>query len=257
MSDMARRLDGRRALIYGGGTGLGLACAEALLEAGASVFVSGRRAEKLEAARERLTRTGRIGAATGDFTSDTDVARITEAAVGFLGGVDTLVVSSGRSAIGSVLSATRAQFDDILMTNLTGPFLAVHAAAPHLIRAAPASVIFIASVVGIVAMKERVAYCASKAGLLGMTRAMALDLAEHRVRVNAISPSLVLTELAQDILSREADPAATLARREAQHPLGRLGYPQDIGSAAVYLAGDETSWMTGQNLVIDGGLSIV
>jgi NAD(P)-dependent dehydrogenase (short-subunit alcohol dehydrogenase family) len=254
---MARRLDGRRALIYGGGTGLGLACAEALLEAGASVFVSGRRTERLESARERLTGTGRIGAAAGDFTSDTDVAHITAAAVEFLGGIDTLVVSSGRSAIGSVLSATRAQFDDILTTNLTGPFLAVQAAAPHLIRAAPASVVLIASVVGVVAMRERVAYCASKAGLLGMTRAMALDLAEHRVRVNAISPSLVLTELAQEILSREADPTATLARREAQHPLGRLGLPQDIGSAAVYLAGDEASWMTGQNLVIDGGLSIV
>jgi NAD(P)-dependent dehydrogenase (short-subunit alcohol dehydrogenase family) len=254
---MARRLDGRRALIYGGGTGLGLACAEALLEAGASVFVSGRRTERLESARERLTRTGRIGAAAGDFTRDTDVARITAAAAEFLGGIDTLVVSSGRSDIGSVLTATRAQFDDILTTNLTGPFLAVQAAASHLIRAAPASIIFIASVVGIVAMRERVAYCASKAGLLGMTRAMALDLAEHRVRVNAISPSLVLTELAQEILSREADPAATLARREAQHPLGRLGRPQDIGSAAVYLAGDEAGWMTGQNLVIDGGLSIM
>ena len=90
-----------------------------------------------------------------------------------------------------------------------------------------------------------------------MTLAMALDLAEHRVRVNAISPSLVLTELAQEILSHETNPAETLARREAQHPLGRLGQPGDIGSAAVYLAGDESGWMTGQNLVIDGGLSIV
>ena len=124
-------------------------------------------------------------------------------------------------------------------------------------RAAPASIILIASVVGTVAMKERVAYCASKAGVLGMTRAMALDLADQKVRVNAISPSLALTDLAQEILSREADPAATLARREAQHPLGRLGRPGDIGGAAVYLASDETSWMTGQNLVIDGGLSIV
>ena len=99
--------------------------------------------------------------------------------------------------------------------------------------------------------------CTSKAGVLGMTRAMALDLAEHRVRVNAISPSLVLTELAQEIMSREADPAATLARRRAQHPLGRLGEPRDIGAAAVYLASEESGWMTGQNLVVDGGLSIV
>ncbi len=254
---MTGKADGKRALIYGGGSGLGLACAEALLDAGASVFITGRRMAKLAAAQETMARRGRIGAAAGDFTDDADVARVTGAAVEYLGGLDTLVVSSGRSAIGSVLTATRSQFDEILTTNLTGPFLAVQAAAPHLIRAAPASIVFIASVVGTVAMKERVAYCASKAGLLGMTRAMALDLAEYRVRVNAISPSLVLTELAREILSREADPAATLARREAQHPLGRLGRPGDIGGAAVYLAGDESSWMTGQSLVIDGGLSIV
>jgi NAD(P)-dependent dehydrogenase (short-subunit alcohol dehydrogenase family) len=254
---MTGKVEGKRALIYGGGTGLGLACAEGLLEAGASVFITGRRMDKLVAAQETMTRLGRIGAAAGDFTNEADVARVTGAAVEFLNGLDTLVVSSGRSAIGSVLTATRAQFEDILKTNLTGPFLAVQAAVPHLIRAAPASIVLIASVVGTVAMKERVAYCTSKAGVLGMTRAMALDLAEHRVRVNAISPSLVLTELAQEILAREADPAATLARREAQHPLGRLGQPRDIGSAAVYLAGDESSWITGQNHVIDGGLSIV
>jgi NAD(P)-dependent dehydrogenase (short-subunit alcohol dehydrogenase family) len=254
---MTGKAAGKRALIYGGGTGLGLACAEALLEAGATVFITGRRGERLAAAQQEMAHWGRVGAAAGDFTDATDVARVTAAAVAYLGGLDTLVVSSGRSAIGSILTATRAQFDDILTTNLTGPFLAVQAAVPHLMRSAPASIILIASVVGTVAMKERVAYCASKAGVLGMTRAMALDLAEHRVRVNAISPSLVLTELAREILSREADPAATLARREAQHPLGRLGQPRDVGSAAVYLAGDESGWVTGQNLVIDGGFSIV
>ena len=90
-----------------------------------------------------------------------------------------------------------------------------------------------------------------------MTRALALDFAGRGVRVNAISPSLVLTELASSILAQEKDPAATLKRREAQHPLGRLGEPQDIGGAAVYLASEESAWTTGQNLVIDGGMSIV
>jgi len=105
-------------------------------------------------------------------------------------------------------------------------------------------------------MKERVAYCTSKAGILGMTRAVALDLTDKGVRVNAISPSLVLTELARDILSREHDPAATLACREAQHPLGRLGRPEEIGAATVYLASDASTWVTGQNLIMDGGLSV-
>jgi NAD(P)-dependent dehydrogenase (short-subunit alcohol dehydrogenase family) len=253
---MTEKLNGKRVLIYGGGTGLGLACAETMLACGASVFLTGRRLEKLEQARSRLGQESKVGLAAGDFTRETDVDGITKAAVDFLGGLTTLIVSSGTSAIGSILTASRAQFDEVITTNLVGPFLAIRAAAPHLIRSAPSSVILIASVVAIAAMKERVAYVTSKAGVLGMTRAIALDLAEHSVRVNAISPGLVLTELAHEILSREVDPEATLGRRRARHPLGRLGEPKDIGSAAVYLASSDSDWMTGQNLVIDGGLSV-
>jgi NAD(P)-dependent dehydrogenase (short-subunit alcohol dehydrogenase family) len=252
---MTSKLHGKRALIYGGGTGLGLACAEAVVAAGAKVFLTGRRIEKLQEARSRLGH-DRVGVASGDFTQESAVAAVTEAALAFLDGIDTLIVSSGTSAIGSILTATRNQFEDVITTNLVGPFLAVRSAAPHLIGSAPASVILIASVVGVTAMKERVAYITSKAGLLGMTRSLALDLADHQVRVNAISPSLVLTELAQEVLSREIDAAATLAKRRAQHPLGRLGEPHEIGAAAVYLASADSEWMTGQNLIIDGGLSI-
>jgi NAD(P)-dependent dehydrogenase (short-subunit alcohol dehydrogenase family) len=251
-----QRLAGKRALIYGGGTGLGLACAEAMLAAGACVFITGRRREKLEAARARLGGPERLGLAAGDFTSDADVAAVTESAVDFLGGLDTLVVSSGTSAIGSILTASRAEFEAVLTVNLVGPFLAVKAAAPHLIRDAPGSVILLASVAGMVAPKERVAYSTSKAGVLGMTRAMALDLAAHGVRVNAISPSLVITELAESIIAQEADPAATIAFRRNQHPLGRLGQPDDIAAASIYLASQDSTWVTGQNLVVDGGFTI-
>lgn len=253
---MSRALTGKRALIYGGGTGLGFACAQAMLENGASVFITGRRRNKLEQASETLSAGKRLSFAEGDFTKEVDVARITKSAIEFLGGMDSLVISSGRSVIGSVLTCTLAEFQDILTVNLAGPFLATRAAAPHLMAAAPSSVTLIASIVGTAAMKERVAYCTSKSGVLGMTRAMALDLADKGVRVNAISPSLVLTELAREIMSRESDPAATLARRQAQHPLGRLGNPEEIGAAAVYLASEAASWMTGQNLILDGGLSI-
>jgi len=253
---MQAALTGKRTLVYGGGTGLGQACAQAMLENGARVFITGRRRQKLEEAAQDLGRLGSIAFLEGDITKEGDVTRVTGAAVDFLGGLDSLVVSAGRSAIGSVLEASLAQFEEILSVNLTGPFLAARAAAPHLVAAAPSSVILIASVVATTPMKERIAYCTSKAGIVGMTRAMALDLADKRVRVNAISPSLVLTELSREILSRERDPAATLARREAQHPLGRLGKPEEIGAAAVYLASEASAWMTGQNLIIDGGLSL-
>jgi NAD(P)-dependent dehydrogenase (short-subunit alcohol dehydrogenase family) len=257
MPPSSARLAGKRAVVYGGGTGLGFACAEAMLQAGAAVFITGRRRAKLAEAAARLAAFGRVGLGEGDFTSEADVARVTDEAVAFLGGMDTLVVSSGRSSIGSIFSATPADFQAVLGTNLLGPFLAVRAAAPHLVAGAPSSVILMASVVGVIAMRERVAYCTSKAGVLGMTRALALDFADRGVRVNAISPSLILTELTRSVLAQEKDPAETLKRREAQHPVGRLGRPEDIGAAAVYLASAESDWTTGQNLVIDGAVSIV
>ena len=251
------RLAGKRALIYGGGTGLGVACAEAMLREGAALFITGRRRTTLADAAGRLGAFGRVGFAEGDAASEADVARVTTAAVAFLDGLDTLVVSAGRSSIGSIFDATPADFQAVMDTNLLGPFLAVRAAAAHLVEGAPASVILMASVVGTVAMRERVAYITSKAGILGMTRALALDFADRGVRVNAISPSLVLTELTRSILAQEKDPAATLKRREGQHPVGRLGRPEDVAAAAVYLAGADSDWTTGQNLVIDGGMSIV
>jgi NAD(P)-dependent dehydrogenase (short-subunit alcohol dehydrogenase family) len=221
------------------------------------VFITGRRRTTLAEAAGRLGAFGRVGFAEGDAASEADVARVTGEAVAFLGGLDTLVVSAGRSSIGSIFDATPADFQAVMDTNLLGPFLAVRAAAPHLVAGAPASVILMASVVGVIAMRARVAYITSKAGILGMTRALALDFADRGVRVNAISPSLVLTELTRSILAQEKDPAATLKRREGQHPVGRLGRPEDVAAAAVYLAGADSDWTTGQNLVIDGGMSIV
>jgi len=253
---MSKPLTGKRALIYGGGTGIGFGCAQAFLEAGASVFLSGRRRDKLEEAKAKLSGLGKVGLQEGDAGAEGDVVRVTTAAAQFLGGIDTLMVSAGRSHIGSIMACEPADFDDVIRTNIRAPFLAARAAVPHLVSAAPASIILLASVVATAAMKDRVAYITSKYGVVGMTRSMALDLADKGVRVNAISPSLILTEMTRGIMAREKDPAAVMARREAQHPVGRLGKPEDVASLAVYLAGDASSWMTGQDLVVDGGLTL-
>ena len=253
---MNKALTGKRALIYGGATGIGLGCALAFLENGASVFLSGRRRDKLEEAKSKLSSLGKVGVQEGDAGAEADVARVTAAASDFLGGIDILVVSAGRSHIGSILDCNPADFDDVIRTNLRAPFLATRAAAPHLVKAGTASIILLASVVATAAMKERVAYITSKTGVVGLTRSLALDLADKGVRVNAISPSLILTEMTRGVMAKEKDPAAVMARREAQHPVGRLGKTEDIGSLAVYLASDASSWLTGQDIVIDGGLTL-
>jgi NAD(P)-dependent dehydrogenase (short-subunit alcohol dehydrogenase family) len=251
---MAGRLEGKRALIFGGGSGLGRACAEAMAQEGAAVFISGRRAGKLAAAA--ATAPGRIAYAAGDATLEADVERVVAAAVEALGGLDTMVASSGVSVIGSALDTTLEQFRGVMDTNLLPLFLGARHAVPHIAAAGGGSIIAFASVVAAVGMRDRLAYTTSKAAILGMVKAMALDLADRAIRVNAISPSLVMTELAHEILSREKDPAAVLARRKAQHPLGRLGTPEEIAEVAVYLACDRAAWTTGRDFVIDGGLTL-
>jgi NAD(P)-dependent dehydrogenase (short-subunit alcohol dehydrogenase family) len=240
-----------RALIVGGGTGLGLGAAQALARHGFRTFLTGRRADVLE----------RAGAATGsgfmpgDATGAEIAHRVTEAAVAAMGGLDTLVVSAGISAIGSIASASEADFLRVLHINLLPTFHFTQAALPQM--GAGGTIIAIASVAASVPHADRVAYCTSKSALVGMVRQMALDLAGRKIRVNAVSPSLVLTELTEGIMAREADPAAALSARVRQHPLGRLGTADDVGEAVAWLASPAAAWVTGQDIVLDGGLSLM
>jgi NAD(P)-dependent dehydrogenase (short-subunit alcohol dehydrogenase family) len=253
---MSGRLVGKRALVYGGGTGIGFACAQAMLREGAAVFISSRREAVLRKAVAQLSPDGRAGYATGDATVATDVERVTEAAAGFLVGLDTLVVSSGAGGRTPAAQTNPDEFQRIIDGNLRPLFLAVRYAAQHLLASGTASVIVIGSMYGLVGQRERVAYCGAKAGVMGMVRAMALDFADQGIRVNTICPGFIETELALGILGQEHDPATALRIRRAMHPIPRGGQPEEIGEAAVYLASDAAAFMTGQALVLDGGYTI-
>jgi len=253
---MQRRLLGKRALVYGGGTGIGFACAEAFAREGASVFVSSRREEVLRKAVDRLTAHGRAGHAAGDATAAADVERVTAAAAAFLGGIDTIVVSAGAGGKTPIFTTTVEEFQRIVDHNLRPLFLAVRTAAPQLLQAGSGAVIAIASMYGLVGQYERVAYCAAKAGMIGMVRAMALDFADKGVRVNAIAPGFIETELSRRIAGQEPDPEAAMRTRRAMHAIPRAGQPEEIGEAAAYLASDAASFMTGQCLTLDGGYTV-
>ncbi len=253
---MSGRLQGKRALIYGGGTGLGYACAERMALQGASVFISGRREERLVEAVAGLSKIARAGFAAGDATKEPEVKRVTERAVEFMGGLDTLVISAGASSVGSILDETLEGFRQVCEANLLSTFLCSRHGAPHLVANGKGSIIAIASMYGVVGQYQRIAYCASKAGVIGMIRAMALDLADKGVRANALCPGFIETELSLEMIGREPDPEATLQKRRNMHPIARSGRVEEIGEAAVYLACDDAAWTTGQYLAVDGGYTI-
>ncbi len=220
---------------------------------GAAVFLSGRRAEPLAKAAAALSAGAKAGYEPGDATLEPDVERVTRAAVDFLGGLDTLVISAGTSGITPILSATLAEFRTICDANLTTTFLACRHGAPHMVRGGSGSIIAISSIFGLVGEVERVAYCASKHGVVGLVRAAALDLAATGVRINAICPGFVETELAREIAARAPDPEAALRKRRTMHPIPRSGLAEEIAEAAVYLASDRAAWTTGQAIAVDGG----
>lgn len=253
---MPRRLAGKYALITGGGSGIGRACALAFAREGAVVVLLGRRRERLEQVAAEIEATGaRAVVMVADVTSSESLSRAFHAVEAQFPTLHVLVNNAGQSYVGTVEETSEEDWNRILAVNLTGPFLVSRLALPLLRRAGRASIINVASVYGLVARPRRVAYAASKGGLVLLTRAMALDHAAEGIRVNCICPALVRTELVEQILGTGANAQQELARRAAELPLGRLGMPEDVAHLAVYLASDESSWLTGAAIPLDAGLT--
>jgi len=249
------RLAGKRALIYGGGTGIGLACAEAMAREGASVLISGRREQVLRDAVQALKTHGKADFAAGDATIAADVQRVTDAAVRFMGGIDTILVSAGAGGRTPIFDTPVEEFQRIIDHSLLPPFLAMRLGAEHLLAAGQASVIVISSMYGLVGQKERAGYCAGKHGVIGLVKSAALDFAEKGVRVNAICPGFIETPLSLEVVKLEPDPEASLRAKRLMHAIPRPGKLEEIGEFAVYLASDLSAFMTGQAVAIDGGYS--
>lgn len=250
------RLSGKRALVYGGGTGIGLACAEAMAAEGAKVWISSRRENVLKEATAQLSKIGEAGYMAGDATSVDDVKRVTAAAAQAMGGLDTIVVSAGAGGRTPITDTDPDEFQRIIDHTLRPAFLAMRYGAEHLLAAGKASVIIISSTYGLVGQRERAGYCAAKHGVIGLVKSAALDFAERGVRVNAICPGFVDTPLAIEVAKLEADPEAALAAKRRMHPIPRAGKLEEMGELAVYLASDLSAFVTGQAIGIDGGYSV-
>jgi NAD(P)-dependent dehydrogenase (short-subunit alcohol dehydrogenase family) len=249
------RLSGKRALVYGGGTGIGLACAQAMIQEGAKVFISSRREVVLKEAAEDLARHGQAFFEAGDATSVDDIRRVTASAVRAMGGLDTIIVSAGAGGRTPIVDTDPDEFQRIIDHTLRPAFLAMRFGAEHLIAAGKASIIIISSTYGLVGQRDRAGYCAAKHGVIGLVKSAALDFAEKGVRVNAICPGFVDTPLAIEVAKLEADPEAALAAKRKMHPVPRAGKLEEMGELAVYLASDLSAFVTGQAIAIDGGYS--
>jgi NAD(P)-dependent dehydrogenase (short-subunit alcohol dehydrogenase family) len=250
------RLRGKAAFITGGGTGIGRACAALFAREGARVAVAGRREEPLAAvAAEIVSAGGEALPVACDVTDEAQVAAAIAATVARFGQLDVVVNSAGAVLVGTAEETSAADFDRVVTANLRGTFLVSRAALPELRKAGGGSIINLSSFLGLVGMRRRAAYCAAKGGVTLLTRAMALDHAREKIRVNCICPALVETEMMAAALASYPNPEAARRQRLEQIPLGRLGRPEDVAQMALFLAADESAWVTGAALPLDGGVT--
>jgi NAD(P)-dependent dehydrogenase (short-subunit alcohol dehydrogenase family) len=246
------RLKGRAALITGAAGGIGLGCAEAFAKEGCDLVLLDLDAPRVTAAAKDLAeRTGRKVHALACDLADAEAARVAVTqAVALLGSIDVLVNNAGILAPGDILDAELEDFDRVLAVNLRAPFIVGQAVARHMVEAKiRGSIINMSSINAVLAIPNQVAYVTSKGGINQLTKAMALGLAPYGVRVNAIGPGTIVTDILKGVMENEEARHRVLQRT----PLKRFGEPEEIGRVAVFLASEDASYMTGQTIYPDGG----
>jgi NAD(P)-dependent dehydrogenase (short-subunit alcohol dehydrogenase family) len=245
------RLDGKVALITGGARGLGLTMATALAEAGADVALSGRSIGPGEEAAAGLSKgTGRRARAfAADVTSAADVERLAASVESALGPIDILINNAGVNIRGTVDQLSEADWDSVIDTNLKGPFLCARAIGPGMVKRGWGRVVNLGSILGAVALGGRAPYASSKAGVINLTRVLALEWAGTGVTANAICPGPFATEMNLPLLN---DPVK-YQEFVKKIPMGRWGELDELAGAVVFLASPASSFITGASLFVDGG----
>ncbi len=238
-------LTGKAAIITGGGQGIGLGISRAMLDAGAQVLVAQR-----SSLPEELGDASWIEA---DLAQADSYDAIATAAQQLFGGIDILVNNAGFMFEQSLDEMQLEDWNRMLAVNLTAPVFLSKALLPLLRHNGGGSIIHIGSIEGLAANPGHAAYCASKGGVHALTKAMAVDLGKDDIRVNAIAPGWIKSELSDNYINAQQDPAAAWEGLYKMHPGGRIGEADDVGKLAVFLAGDDSTFVTGQVIVIDGG----
>ncbi|RXZ00548.1 SDR family NAD(P)-dependent oxidoreductase [Fictibacillus sp. S7] len=247
-------LEGKAVLVTGGGKGIGREIALAFAEHGANVVIVGRNerdlAETTQAMKQHQTQCGYI---TGDLSAVDEVQRVVDYAAAELGTIDILINNAGINIAKPALEVTEEDWDRILDINLKGAFFCSQAAAKIMVPKKAGKIVNIASQMAFVGYFNRAAYCASKGGMVQMTKALAVEWAQHKINVNAVAPTFIETEMTGKMFKDEAFKADVLRRI----PLGELAEPSDISNAALYLSSNVSKFVTGETIKVDGGWTAI
>jgi len=254
-------IKGKVALITGGGVGIGAAIAERFVADGAKVCITGRRKEMLEKVSQSLP-SGKVAICSGDVSKEEDVKRMVDTTVEFGEKLDVLVNNAGTNQPAPIAELDIKMWQEVMGVNLTGPFLLMKAVIPHMLKVGGGSIINIASLGGIRCLPGMPAYCSSKAGLIMLTQQAALDYGRHNIRCNAVCPGGVKTDMTRKDFGQFGkmlgiEPDTFLNQIATETPLHRFAESPEIGGLCSYLASDDSSYVTGAAIIIDGGAAVV
>jgi NAD(P)-dependent dehydrogenase (short-subunit alcohol dehydrogenase family) len=249
-------LENKITLVTGAGSGIGAAIAEIFARAGAFVFVTDRDEKSGNAVAKGIkAQKGVAEFLPLDVTSEENCQRVAQTVVSAKSRLDILVNNAGIGHVGTVLQTTGADLDRLYAVNVRGVFNVTKVFLPDMLKRKSGNIINLASIGGVVGVRDRVAYCTTKFAVAGLTKSMALDHASDGIRVNCICPGRVETPFVAARLAEYPDPAKARQEMSATQALGRMGKPEEIAAAALYLASEESAFITGTEFIIDGGFS--
>jgi NAD(P)-dependent dehydrogenase (short-subunit alcohol dehydrogenase family) len=251
-------MNGLTALITGGGSGIGLATARLFLERGANVVIAGRTTKRLEEAAAELNGGDRLRYFSGDISSEGHANRIVSNTVKEFGALNILINNAGVFQGGELLQMEEDDFDYNINVNLKGTWFMCRFAGRPMIAAGGGAIVNVSSYLAIRAHQSTPssAYAAAKGGVLSLTRSLAVELAVHKIRVNAVLPAVVRTPMLEALMGPD-EVEKLLEKSKKAHPLGRAGEPEDVANAIAFLADPSNAWLTGVEMTVDGGRSLL